>query len=91
MGDAQLSTVIDCEESHMSGRQHSSNAATDSCLVNEISSRISDGNKKSVEDSYVLSLDVGTTTIRAHVYDQNTSKRGSGSRKVTLHITINSL
>jgi len=31
---------------------------------------------------YVLALDVGTTTIRAHVYDQTTTIRGSGNRKV---------
>ena len=33
-------------------------------------------------DSFVLSLDVGTTTIRAHVYNQKVEIRGTGSRKV---------
>jgi putative glycerol kinase 5 len=33
---------------------------------------------------YVLALDVGTTTIRAHVYDKKTVIRGTGSRKIQL-------
>jgi len=32
--------------------------------------------------AYVLALDVGTSTIRAHVYDNKTIVRGTGSRKV---------
>ena len=39
------------------------------------------------ELKYVLALDVGTTTIRAHVYDQATTIRGSGSRQVRLVIS----
>lgn len=49
-------------------------------------------NKKNIEgvgssvnqpDSvYILSLDVGTTTIRAHVYDSEVKIVGTGSRKV---------
>jgi hypothetical protein len=35
-----------------------------------------------VHSAYVLSLDVGTTTIRAHVYDRATTIRGTGVRKV---------
>lgn len=31
---------------------------------------------------YILSLDVGTTTIRAHVYDGSVKIKGTGSRKV---------
>lgn len=31
---------------------------------------------------YILALDVGTTTIRAHVYDGSVKIRGTGNRKV---------
>jgi len=34
--------------------------------------------------SYVLSLDAGTSTIRAHVYDNKAVVRGTGSRKVII-------
>jgi len=34
--------------------------------------------------AYILALDVGTTTIRAHVYDDKAVIRGTGSRKVIL-------
>lgn len=33
---------------------------------------------------YILSLDVGTTTIRAHVYDGSVKIKGTGSRKIQL-------
>ncbi len=34
------------------------------------------------EEKFVLGLDVGTTTIRAFVFDQNGSLRGSSTDKV---------
>ena len=39
------------------------------------------------ENPYVLALDVGTTTVRCHVYDKHAQIKGSGLRKVIcLHI-----
>ncbi|XP_061098846.1 putative glycerol kinase 5 isoform X2 [Conger conger] len=35
-------------------------------------------------ESYILSVDVGTTSIRCHIYDKNAEIRGSCSKKVTL-------
>lgn len=35
---------------------------------------------------HILSLDVGTTTIRAHVYDSEVKIVGTGSRKVLYFI-----
>ena len=37
----------------------------------------------SVENPYVLALDVGTTTIRCHVFDKYAQIKGTGSRKVS--------
>ena len=34
------------------------------------------------ENPYVLALDVGTTTVRCHIYDKHAQIKGSGSRKV---------
>jgi len=34
--------------------------------------------------AYVLSLDVGTSTVCAYVYDNSAVVRGTGSRKVRL-------
>ncbi len=36
-----------------------------------------------VENPYVLALDVGTTTIRCHIYDKHAQIKGSGFRKVS--------
>jgi len=33
---------------------------------------------------FVLALDVGTSTIRAHVYDARTVIRGTGTRRVII-------
>jgi len=38
--------------------------------------------------AYVLAVDVGTTTIRAHVYDSKTLIRGTASRKVMLYLLV---
>jgi len=38
--------------------------------------------------AYVLSLDVGTSTIRAHIYDNKAVIRGTGSRKVMLFALV---
>jgi len=38
--------------------------------------------------AYVLALDVGTTTIRAHVYDSKTVIQGTASRKVMLYLLV---
>ncbi|XP_064197644.1 putative glycerol kinase 5 [Anguilla rostrata] len=35
-------------------------------------------------ESYILSVDVGTTSIRCHIYDKNAVIKGSCSKKVTL-------
>ena len=37
----------------------------------------------SVENPYVLALDVGTTTIRCHVFDKSAKIKGTGIRKVS--------
>lgn len=89
MGDAHMSSDTVCEESHVSNKQCLPTSANGFCVANNVSSSISAvGNKNSVEDSYVLSLDIGTTTIRAHVYDQTATKRGSGSRKVNFYSAV---
>ncbi|KAB5514973.1 hypothetical protein PHYPO_G00248930 [Pangasianodon hypophthalmus] len=35
-------------------------------------------------ESFILSVDVGTTSVRCHVYDKHANIRGSCSRKVSL-------
>ncbi len=37
------------------------------------------------ENPFVLALDVGTTTIRCHIYDKHAHIKGSGFRKVCIH------
>lgn len=37
-----------------------------------------------IEQTYILSVDVGTTTIRCHIYDSAAKVRGTSSRKVEL-------
>ncbi|ESP00284.1 hypothetical protein LOTGIDRAFT_225946 [Lottia gigantea] len=37
-----------------------------------------------IKERYVLSLDVGTTTVRCHVYDKTCNIKGSSSKKIEL-------
>ena len=39
---------------------------------------------KQQENPYIISLDVGTTSLRSHVYDKNGSIKGSSSKRVSV-------
>lgn len=41
-------------------------------------------------ESFILSVDVGTTSVRCHVYDKHANIRGSCTRKVTKHTRVSS-
>uniref|UniRef100_A0A0E9UGT9 Carbohydrate kinase FGGY N-terminal domain-containing protein n=1 Tax=Anguilla anguilla TaxID=7936 RepID=A0A0E9UGT9_ANGAN len=39
-------------------------------------------------ESYILSVDVGITSIRCHIYDKNAVIKGSCSKKVKSKLTV---
>ncbi|KAK6196445.1 hypothetical protein SNE40_001669 [Patella caerulea] len=47
-----------------------------------MSDDINEGVKKGSSPAYVLSLDVGTTTLRSHIYDKLCNVKGSSSKKI---------
>ncbi|CAC5413228.1 GK5 [Mytilus coruscus] len=40
--------------------------------------------KKPIENPYIISLDIGTTSLRSHIYDKNGCIRGSSSKRIEL-------
>lgn len=39
--------------------------------------------EKTIENPYIISLDIGTTSLRSHIYDKNGFIRGSSSKRVS--------
>ncbi|VDI29496.1 putative glycerol kinase 5 [Mytilus galloprovincialis] len=40
--------------------------------------------EKTIENPYIISLDIGTTSLRSHIYDKNGFIRGSSSKRIEL-------
>lgn len=40
-------------------------------------------NKKNIENPYIISIDIGTTSLRSHIYDKNGNIKGSSSKRVS--------
>lgn len=41
--------------------------------------------EKTIENPYIISLDIGTTSLRSHIYDKNGCIRGSSSKRVSYY------
>jgi len=40
-------------------------------------------NKQNIENPYIISIDIGTTSLRSHIYDKNGNIKGSSSKRVS--------
>ena len=87
MGDAHMSSSDNVGQqnhvTHKKNRKKASSSGLHIATSESCSPSVSVQASNVKEDSFVLSLDVGTTTIRAHVYDQTATRRGTGSRNVS--------
>jgi len=96
MGDAQMSSGDSpVQKNHVPDRKGCRKAGSNSSrITSSLSCSTSSGTKGIIgvkDDVFVLSLDVGTTTIRAHVYDQTAARRGTASRNVSSRLKVDYL
>ena len=92
MGDAHMSSGDNVvQQNHVTHKKSRKKAGSSISLIASDEScspsvSVQAGSVKN--DSFVLSLDVGTTTIRAHIYDQTATRRGTGSRNVSSSLEV---
>lgn len=88
MGDAEFASGESVHESKPACQCGTSAGGSDH-LNFEANAGAAGGDKTcDRSNTYIVSLDVGTTTIRAHVYDQTTTIRGTGSCKVRTFLAV---